>query len=188
MEYSNMMSDVRDRIIATYGVPPAKVSIIETANLGTGSGASQDKQFKKTLKGKAKNFEDCFTRVIGRSLFDEVFQYGDMDIEDKQQRAQIEDVQIRNGSLTINEARLGYAMTPVDWGNLPLNYTQYGITTDDGVVSLGGGSESNEANTTSPGPTGKTLNPPTNFNPYKNKNNKEFVKAKQDLRKRGLIK
>ncbi len=109
-EYSNMMNSIRDRIIATYGVPPAKVSIIETANLGSGSGLTQDKQFKKELKGKSKNFEDAFTRVISHGEFSEVFQYNDLDIEDKLQRAQIEDIQIKNGSLTINEVRNSYLM------------------------------------------------------------------------------
>jgi len=120
MEYSNLMNNIRDRIIATYGVPPAKVSIIETANLGSGSGNSQDKQFKKELKGKAKNFEDAFTRVMGKGEFQEIFQYNDLDIEDKLQRAQIEDIQIKNGSLTINEVRSAYGKNPVDWGDAPL--------------------------------------------------------------------
>jgi phage portal protein BeeE len=136
MEFMELMKDVRDRILATYGVPPAKVSIIETANLGSGSGLSQDKQFKKTLSGKSKLFEGAFKKVLGRSGFNEVFQYGDLDLEDKQQRASIEDIQIRNGSVTVNEVRSGYAMEPVDWGYLPLNYSQYGLTTKVGVTNL----------------------------------------------------
>lgn len=120
MEYSTMMNNIRDRIIATYGVPPAKVSIIETANLGSGSISTQDKQFKKELKGKSKNFEDAFTRVISHGEFDEVFQYNDLDIEDKLQRAQIEDIQIKNASLTINEVRNSYGKNPVVWGDKPL--------------------------------------------------------------------
>ena len=120
MEYSTMMNNIRDRIIATYGVPPAKVSIIETANLGSGSISTQDKQFKKELKGKSKNFEDAFTRVISHGEFEEVFQYNDLDIEDKLQRAQIEDIQIKNASLTINEVRNSYGKNPVVWGDKPL--------------------------------------------------------------------
>ena len=50
MEYQALMKDIRDRILATYGVPPQRVSIIEVANLGSGSGESQNKQFKKTFK------------------------------------------------------------------------------------------------------------------------------------------
>ena len=119
MEYEKLINRVRDCIIATYGVPPAKVSIIETANLGSGSGNAQDKQFKKTLKGKAKNFEDAFTTIIGRSGFNEIFQYNDLDIEDKLQRAQIENIKLNNKTLTINEVRKGYGQEPVPWGEEP---------------------------------------------------------------------
>ena len=53
------------------GVPPAKVSIIETSSIDLGSGQTQDKQFKKTFNGKAKLFEDSFNKVLGRSAFRE---------------------------------------------------------------------------------------------------------------------
>lgn len=126
MEYKDLMNRIRDCIIATFGVPPAKVSIIETANLGSGSGTAQDKQFKKTLKGKAQNFEDAFTKVIGRCGFKEIFQYNDLDIEDKLQRAEIENIQLNNGMATINEVRTGYGKHPVDWGDVPLFYQNKG--------------------------------------------------------------
>ena len=73
MEYNLLMSDIRDRILAVMGVPPAKVSIIETASIDLGSGQTQDKQFKKTFNGKAKLFEDSFNKVLGRSAFREFF-------------------------------------------------------------------------------------------------------------------
>jgi HK97 family phage portal protein len=122
MEFNQLMHDVRDRIIATYGVPPSKVSIIETANLGSGSGNSQDKNFKKTLKGKARNFEDAYRKALGRSIFDEIFQYKDLDIEDKLIRTQKENIRLNNGSLTINEVRSSYGEPPVPWGNAPINH------------------------------------------------------------------
>ena len=36
-------------------------------------------------------------------------------------RAQIEDIQLKNGVKSINEVRLDYGLNPVDWGDLPLN-------------------------------------------------------------------
>ena len=135
MEYMELMDRIRDCIIATFGVPPAKVSIIETANLGSGSGDSQDKQFKKALKGKAKNFEDSYTKVIGRTGFKEVFKYNDLDIEDKYQRAQIEDIQIRNGSITINEVRNNYGWNKVSWGDEPINYKDNTENRDTDVLT-----------------------------------------------------
>ncbi len=36
-------------------------------------------------------------------------------------RAQIEDIQLKNGVKSINEVRNDYGLNPVDWGDLPLN-------------------------------------------------------------------
>lgn len=124
MEYQNLMKDIRDRILATYGVPPQKVSIIEVANLGSGSGESQNKQFKKTFKGKARLFEDAYNRILGKGGFEEYFQYGEIDIEDKLKNAQIDNIQLNNGSLTINEVRSKQELSPVPWGDTPLGMQQ----------------------------------------------------------------
>lgn len=113
MEYSKLMSDIRDRILAIMGVPPVKVSIIETGSMDLGSGNIQDKQFKKTFNGKAKLFEDAFNKVLTRSAFREYFKYNELDIEDKQVRAEIEDIRLRNGTLTTNEVRAGYGQSPL---------------------------------------------------------------------------
>lgn len=113
MEYSKLMSDIRDRILAVYGVPPSKVSIIETASLDHGSGESQSKNFKKTFGGKAKLFEDGFNKVLGRSGFREIFKYQEMDLEDKLIRAQTESLRLQNNTLTVNEVRQSYGQTPL---------------------------------------------------------------------------
>lgn len=113
MQYYDMIKNIRDRILATFGMPPYKVGIIETSNLDLGSGNSQDKNFKKTFQGKAKLFEDAFNKVLGRSTFHEYFQYNDLDIEDKLVKAQIEDIRIKNGTLLPNEVRKGYGQEPL---------------------------------------------------------------------------
>ena len=113
MEYSKLMSDIRDRILAVMGVPPAKVSIIETASIDLGSGQTQDKQFKKTFNGKAKLFEDGFNKVLGRSAFREFFKYNELDIEDRLVKAQIDDIRLGNGTSTINEVRASYGQPPL---------------------------------------------------------------------------
>lgn len=120
MEYQSLMKDIRDRILATYGVPPQRVSIIEVANLGSGSGESQNKQFKKTFKGKAKLFEDAYNRILGKGGFEEYFEYGEIDIEDKMKNAQIDNIRLNNGSITINEVRSTYELSPVPWGDQPM--------------------------------------------------------------------
>ena len=113
LQYQDLMENVRDRVLATYGVPPHMVSVVEVANIGTGTGESQMKQFKKTFKGKARIFEDAYKKVLGRSTFKETFQYKELDIDDKLVKAKIEDIRINNGSLSIDEVRASYGQSPL---------------------------------------------------------------------------
>lgn len=129
MDFISLMNYSRDRIITAFGVQPSKIGVRETANLGSGTGESQNKDFQKILYGKCKFIEDQFNKVLGRHGFHEVFEYVREDNENKQLRTEIEDKKIRNGSLTINESRAGYGLEPVEWGEVPMNYTQYGVTT-----------------------------------------------------------
>lgn len=127
MEFLELIRYSRDCVITMFGVPPAKVSIIETANLGTGSGESQDKNFGKVINSNCKVIEDAFNKNLGRSGFQELFEFIREDHENKLNRAEIENKQLRNGTTFINEVRSGYGLSPVDWGNVPMNYSQYGI-------------------------------------------------------------
>ena len=113
LQYQELMEDVRDRVLATYGVPPHMVSVVEVANIGTGTGESQMKQFKKTFKGKARIFEDAYKKVLGRSTFKETFQYKELDIDDKLVKAKIDDIRIKNGSLSVDEVRASYGQSPL---------------------------------------------------------------------------
>lgn len=129
MEFLELVRYSRDCIITMFGVPPAKVGIIETANLGTGSGESQDKNFAKVINTNCQVIEDAFNKNLGRSGFEELFEFIREDHENKLTRAEIEDKQLRNGTTYINEVRSGYGLEPVDWGNVPMNYSQYAIAT-----------------------------------------------------------
>ena len=129
MEFLELIRYSRDCIITMFGVPPAKVDIIETANLGTGSGESQDKNFGKVINSTCTVIEDAFNKNLGRSGFQELFEIIREDHENKLNRAEIEDKQLRNGTTFINEVRSGYGLPPVDWGNVPMNYSQYAIAT-----------------------------------------------------------
>ena len=126
LEYQKMLLNIRDHVLATFNVPPSKISIIETGNLGTGTGESQDKNFKKTINGQSRFFVDAFRKVLGRAGFKEVFEYGEMDIDNEQVRVEIEDTRIRNGSSTINEVRSSYGEEPVSWGDIPMMTSKLG--------------------------------------------------------------
>ena len=105
-------------------------------------GESQKKNFKDTLQGRAAFIEGAYNKALGHNGFDELFQFSDMDIEDKLNRAQIENIRLQNGSLSINEVRSGYGEQPVPWGNVPMNYGNYGyapnILNPTSIEPLGG--------------------------------------------------
>ncbi|MCE7699576.1 MAG: phage portal protein, partial [Methanobacterium paludis] len=120
MEFGSLTDRVRDRILSGYGVPPQKVGIIESGNLGSGSGDSQARDFKKKLKGIISLFEDEFRKVSDNSLgWDEHFTYGTLDLDDATVQTNIDNTKLNNGSVTINEIRKRDGLQPVDWGDVP---------------------------------------------------------------------
>ena len=121
LDFLELMKLCRDMILTAYGVQPGKAGIRETANLGTGSGESQDKDFKDMMKAKATIIEGAFNKCLGHNGFHELFQFNEMDIEDKLKRSQIENSQINTGVLTVNEVRARYGLDPVVWGDIPNN-------------------------------------------------------------------
>lgn len=120
MDFLALMNLSRDMILTAYGMQPGKAGIRETAHLGAGTGESQDKDFKDMIKAKATLIEGAFNKVLGHNGFTEVFQFNEMDIEDKLKRVQIERVKLDSGVLTINEVRSDYGLDPVDWGDVPI--------------------------------------------------------------------
>lgn len=123
MDFMSLMELCRDMIITAYGVQPSKIGVRETASLGSGTGESQDKDFKDSMNAKARIIEGAFNKVLGRNGFSEVFQFNEMDIEDKLKRTQIETNKLNSGVVTINEVRTEYGLEPVEWGDVPQSMT-----------------------------------------------------------------
>ena len=170
MDFMNLMIFARDQIITGYGVQPSKLGIKETASLGTGTGESQDKDFKDMLNGVTRLIEDGFNKVLGRHGFQETFHYGDLDIENKLQRAQIEDIQLKNGTLLVNEVRNNYGLEPVPHGDVPMDYSRFGVRNTNGVENL------EDANN-------PPLNTISNINGVKKLTNNEIRKSINNLQK-----
>lgn len=121
MEFSGLTDRVRDRILGVYGVPPQKVSVYEQSTLGADQDSGADKNFWKKRRGEIALFEDAFNNVLGRTGWDEIFEIGEVDLENKLQRAQIEDIRIKNNSLLTNEVRAGYNEDPIESGDTPFS-------------------------------------------------------------------
>ena len=135
LDFLELLKFSRDMIVSAFGVPPAKVGIIESANLGSGSGESQDKTFYDVVSAHAKTIEVGINKALKESGFNETFQFKLPDVENKMERAQIEQIKINSGVVTVNEVRDAYNLPPVAWGDVPsTNLISYSETPNPTTV------------------------------------------------------
>lgn len=67
ISFLELLKFSRDEILAVYGCPPSKVSLIETGNIGSGSGESQDKTFyEETIEPLQNKTQAKITKKIIR--------------------------------------------------------------------------------------------------------------------------
>lgn len=120
-DYLDASRQLRDEVIACFGVPPAKVGIIETGNLGSGSGEAQDKTFRvntvipvQSLLLEKVNYHLV---QVGFGLIDYHLEFAEIDYRDSQVVENIRDMRLRNGSYTLNRYRDEIGESPVDGGD-----------------------------------------------------------------------
>lgn len=108
MEFLELREFTRNEILAVYGVPPGKVSIIETGNIGAGSGKHQTQTFyEETILPFQMRLAEKLTKLVIRQGFgitDWAFQFNKRAIDEKDQ-AEIFSLYIQNGVLTPDEVR-----------------------------------------------------------------------------------
>lgn len=116
MSYLELMKFTRDAVIARFGIPPQKFGYVETANLGSGSGDSQAKDWKTTFEGKSTMITDAFNSCLRYHGFSERFTFNSMDITDDLYQAQVDEIYLRNNVKTVDEVRnnLGMDKLPVN--------------------------------------------------------------------------
>lgn len=105
MMYLELMKFCRDAILSRFAVPPQKAGIIENANLGSGSGESQDKDWKKTFDGRSCYVTDAFNNCLKQHGFTERFSFNPIDVVDELYDAQVAEIYLRNGVLDVEEVR-----------------------------------------------------------------------------------
>lgn len=114
----------RDEIIACYGVPPAKISIIESGNLGGGTGESQDKTFRvNTCQPIAELVLEKFNFHIAKQGFGVEgwhLKFAEIDMRDSKTVEDIRDSRLRNGSWTLNRYRAEIGEPGVEGGDEPV--------------------------------------------------------------------
>lgn len=123
-DLQSFLNQKRDEILAAYGVPPAKAGVIESGNLGGGTGETQDKTFRvNTCEPIAQLVLEKLNFAIGRQGFGIDgwrLKFRDIDMRDSQTVETIRDMRLRNGSWTLDRYRAEIGEPPVEGGSEPV--------------------------------------------------------------------
>jgi hypothetical protein len=111
----------RDEIVSGYGCPPAEVGIIESGNLGGGTGDAQHRAFQlntchpiAAIVLEKLNFH---VAVQGFGVRGWHSKFGEVDYRDSLVIEQIRDLRLRNGSWTRNRYSADIEEPPVEGGD-----------------------------------------------------------------------
>lgn len=138
MEFFNWELLLISRCMAVYGMQPMVLGIL-TDTTGKLNSEVQTEQFKKnTIIPLVNTF--CNSMNAALVWGDENLNYDDiyltsanLDIDDDKKQADIWDIFLRDGVITINQVRAELQMPPVPWGNVPfvpLNMSPMDILTE----------------------------------------------------------
>lgn len=135
MDFPQGLDRMRTIVFAAFGVPPAAVSIIESGNIGGGTGEDQDKSliFNACDPVKQAFFEKLNDRIVRRGMGITDYRYGARYAEYRSDEsiAKVEDMRLKNGSRTINEIRVEGGKRPYDkdqGGDVPFIWSSKEIT------------------------------------------------------------
>ncbi|MFE2969909.1 phage portal protein [Streptomyces sp. NPDC059340] len=124
VDYIKYLDQRRDEILSCYGVPPAKVGVIESGNLGGGTGEEQDKTFRvNTCQPIAELVLEALNWHLARLGFGIEgwkIQFKDVDMRDSKTVEEIRDMRIRNGMWTLDRGRADIGEPPVEGGDQPV--------------------------------------------------------------------
>ena len=118
MQYLELLNYSEDGIIRTFGIPPQLYGKIDTANLGSGSGDSQKKDWKITFEGETCYIENAFNNSLRNYGFSERFHYQQMDVIDELYDAQVNQIYLNTGVLTRDEVRNNLGLDKLSTNNV----------------------------------------------------------------------
>ena len=109
--------DARDEVIAGFHVPPAKAGIIESGNLGGGTGESQDRTWRYDViepMGNAAMEPLTYTLVRdGVGVQGWGFRCGEVDVRDSETIENVKDLRLRSGRDTLNQQLTDDGQQPI---------------------------------------------------------------------------
>jgi HK97 family phage portal protein len=114
----------RDEILACYGVPPAEVGVIESGNIGGGTGESQRKTYEVNTCGPiaAILLEKLVYALVtkGFNITGWTLKFESVDMRDSKVIEEIREKRLRTGQWTLNRARADIGEPPVEGGDIPM--------------------------------------------------------------------
>jgi hypothetical protein len=123
-EYFTFLSQKRDEILAGFGCPPAEAGVIESGNLGGGTGESQRRMFVTNTCNPLASLvlEKVNFFIVQRGFGVEGWhaKFGEVDMRDSKVIEEIRDTRLRNGSWTLDRYRAEIGEPPVTGGDQPV--------------------------------------------------------------------
>ncbi|MCC9307694.1 phage portal protein [Kitasatospora sp. RB6PN24] len=120
-DYLDATRQLRDEIISCFGTPPAKLGIIESGNLGGGTGEQQDKTFRVNTVIPIANLLleklNYHLLQVGFGITDWHLEFGEIDYRDSKVVEEIRETRLRNGAYTLNRWRAEIGEPPVEGGD-----------------------------------------------------------------------
>jgi 2'-5' RNA ligase len=109
IDFDRGLDRMRGIVLTAYHVPPAIVGIIESGNIGGGTGEDQEKSFQYNACDPVRHtfFEKFNYRIVqtGFGIYDYRYTTRYADFRNDEALAKVQDMHVRNGTLLIDEAR-----------------------------------------------------------------------------------
>jgi phage portal protein BeeE len=133
LDFLNGLGWIRQEVLSNLQTPPANIGIIESGNIGGGTGDSQSKTF---LNNAVKPLDRLVMEKLNYAIIRKGFKTDQWKLvlhpasyADDQAVADLEDKRIRNGSSTPNEARVAQGKAPYEgYGDTPVIVTSKEVT------------------------------------------------------------
>jgi hypothetical protein len=132
-EILQTLDRLRDRIVSGMHTPPQKVQIVESGNLGGGTGEAQDKTWRAEVVAPIGNLlleklNYCIVQQ-GFGIQEWQIRFGQVDYRDSQVVETIRDLRLRNGSWTLNNylRDLGEPTVEGEGGDTHVLVTRQGV-------------------------------------------------------------
>lgn len=147
-DYLDAERVLRDQIISAFGVPPAKVGVIETGNIGGGSGEAQNKSFQINTVIPVANLllEKLNYHLIkvGFKIQGWHFEFAEVDFRDSLTVEQVRELRLKYGAYSVNDWRAELGKQPIPGGDTNIVDTRTGIVAWEDMEAMSKASIANK--------------------------------------------